>query len=335
MREARATACGPPFSCVDVVQTAVPTPSPGSALIKVAASSVNPSDVDTVEFGGCTRGCGADVSGTVVACPGCTRLREGDQVWTLAQPAYADFVVAPEADVGLKPTSINQTAAATVPEVGLTSLFSLYRTALPPGTPLSPGSPWNKANLTVVITAGSGGTGSVGIEIAKAWGAAHIATATTGAAGIAFVRSLGATMVTDYKKIDIFDALPDDSVDIVYDNYGAEGTADKAMPKLREGGVYLLMPHGECFTSNKQGPPCLSAHPKPGVRQLNYRTGPDFDQYALFGLDALKGLAEAGQIRATVDRVFALEDIADAFAYSAGSGQGGVGEHIGKINVVM
>lgn len=75
--------------------------------------------------------------------------------------------------------------------------------------------------------------------------------------------------------VDIFDALPDDSVDIVYDNYGADGTADKAMPKIRSGGVYLLMPHGECFVSKSQKPPCLSAHPKPGVSQVNYDTGSD------------------------------------------------------------
>ncbi len=40
-------------------------------------------------------------------------------------------------------------------------------------------------------------------------------TATTGADGFAFVRALGATFVTDYKKEDIFDVLPDNSVDIV------------------------------------------------------------------------------------------------------------------------
>jgi hypothetical protein len=78
--------------------------------------------------------------------------------------------------------------------------------------------------------------------------------------------------------VDIFDALPDNSVDIVYDNYGADGTADKAMPKIRSGGVYLLMPHGECFVSKSQKPPCLSAHPKPGVSQVNYDTGSD-DKY--------------------------------------------------------
>ena len=71
-------------------------------------------------------------------------------------------------------------------------------------------------------------------------------------------------------------SLPDDSVDVVYDNYGAEGTADKAMPKLRSGGVYLLMPHGECYSKRTQGPPCFSAHPKPGVTQVNYVTAPDY-----------------------------------------------------------
>lgn len=74
-----------------------------------------------------------------------------------------------------------------------------------------------------------------------------------------------------------------DTVDIVYDNYGAEGTADKAMRTIRKGGVYLLMPHGECYSKRTQGPPCLSAKPKTGVRQVNYVTGPDFVLHGLQG----------------------------------------------------
>ena len=50
------------------------------------------------------------------------------------------------------------------------------------------------------------------------WAAKHILTSTSGAAGFAFVRSLGATWVSDYKKGDMFDELGDNSVDIVYDN---------------------------------------------------------------------------------------------------------------------
>jgi len=338
MREVRATGqCAAPFaSCVHVDSVALPAPKAGEALIKVEGSSVNPSDVDTVEFGGCAAGCGADVSGTVVALgAGCTRLAVGQQVWTLSNPAYADFVVAPEAAVGLKPTNAAFAPAATIPEVGLTSLFSLKRTGSQPTDPMPAGSPWaaRGGNLTVVITAGSGGTGSIGIEIAKAYGAKNIVTTASGAAGIAFVKSLGATVVTDYKAVDVFDTLADNSVDIVYDNYGAEGTADKAMRTIRPGGTYLLMPHGECYSKKTQGPPCLSANPKPGVYQVNYVTGVDFEQYALQGLDELKAMVEGGHIKPTIDKSFELSNMAAAFNYSAGPGEGGVGDHIGKISI--
>ena len=78
------------------------------------------------------------------------------------------------------------------------------------------------------------------------------------------------------------------------DNYAADGTADKAMRAIRPGGMYLMMPHvncsssfrlsllgasrlavaqGECYAKKMQAPPCISANPKPGVRQLNYNTG--------------------------------------------------------------
>jgi NADPH2:quinone reductase len=325
--------CISPFSCVKVEMTETPKPKNGEALIAVNASSVNPSDVDTVEGGGCNKGCGADISGVVVACPGCKTIKVGDEVWTLANPAYADYVVSPESNVGLKPASLPFHAAATIPEVGLTSLFSLKRTGSMPGTPLPKGSPWKKENLTIVITEGTGGTGFIGIELAKAWGATNIVVATSGDAAIAFAKSLGATMVTDYKKGDIFSYLADDSVDVVYDNYGAEGTADKAMPKLRSPGVYLMMPHGECYEKKTQGPPCLSANPKPGVRQTNFITGDDFEKNALQALDELKDLFTTGKLTAHIDKSFALEDAAAAFAYSAGPGEGGVGNHIGKISI--
>ena len=192
-----------------------------------------------------------------------------------------------------------------------------------------------RSNITVVVTSGSGGTGSYGIALAKAWGAKHIITATTGAAGTAYVKSLGATMVTDYTKGDIFDALADDSVDYVYDNYGEDGTADKAMRTIRSGGTYLLMPHGQCFLDNSQRPPCLSATPKAGVRQLNYATAADFSKNTLAGLDELAALFEAGTLHPVqsfpVGKNFTLAQAAEAFTFTAGSGGGGVNDHIGKV----
>ena len=332
--------CGAPFSCVQLHSVPVPTPSSGECLIRVNASSVNPSDVDTAEGGGCKRGCGADVSGSVVSCKGASTFSPGDAVWTLAQPAYSDYVVQPALRLSRRPASLDHHHAGTLPEVGLTSFFSLMRTAAAPGTPIPSGAPWDTRskykNLTVVVTAGAGGTGMVGLQLAKAWGAKHIATATTGAAGEAFVRSLGATFVTDYKKEDIFDVLPENSVDIVYDNYGAEHTAEKAMRAIRPGGVYLMMPHGICYELKLQRPPCLAKDPKPGVTQLNFDTGPDFEGNMKEGLDRLARLVDGGSVAAPLDRTFAFDDIALAFNYSAGPGEGGVSAgHRGKISVVM
>ena len=109
MRKVQAQgACEAPFDqCVHVVTVPVPTPKHGEALIKVMASSVNPSDRDTVEGGGCVHGCGADISGKVVACPGCVRLKQGDDVWGLGNPAFADYIVVPEHSTGLKPGSLD------------------------------------------------------------------------------------------------------------------------------------------------------------------------------------------------------------------------------------
>ena len=111
--------CKPPFSCVHVGQKEKPKAQSGSALIHVNASSVNPSDVDIVEEGGCALGCGADVAGVVVACPGCTRLKVGDQVWTNAFGAYAEYVTSPESSTTLKPSNLVCVTARSISSIGL------------------------------------------------------------------------------------------------------------------------------------------------------------------------------------------------------------------------
>jgi NADPH:quinone reductase-like Zn-dependent oxidoreductase len=153
--------------------------------------SVNPSDVDLVEGGLCAKGCGVDVAGLVVACPGCTTIKVGDEVWGMGSNSFAEFEAISETKLSLKPPSLTFREAATIPEVGSTSLLCLKRTVTKPGTPFPKGSPWNKENLTIVITEGSGGTGSMGIELAKAYGATNIWVSATGKDGIAFVKSLG------------------------------------------------------------------------------------------------------------------------------------------------
>ena len=332
-------ACGTPFtSCVNLEQVPIPQPGEGHALVAIAGTSVNPSDCDTVEAGQCGTGCGADLSGVVVSCPGCHSIRAGDRVWGLAEGAYADYIVAPESSIGLAPNTTDDhslAAAASIPEVGLTSLLSLLRTAYAPGTDIPSSFEASSffKNKTVVVTSGAGGTGAAAIQIAKAWGATSIVVAATGP-GVAFAKGLGATRVVDYRtEGEILDAIEDGSADIVYDNYGASGSADKAQSKLRAGGVYLLLPHGACYETKSQKPPCLSAHPRAGTHQYNYATGADFDKYARQGLDVLAGMVDANSLKVTIDKTFTLSSIALAFNYSAGPGSGGVGSHTGKISV--
>ena len=50
--------------------------------------------------------------------------------------------------------------------------------------------------------------------------------------------------------------MPDNSVDIIFDNIGLPGTADKAMHAIKAGGVYALLSGG--------GQGKLSDHPKEG-----------------------------------------------------------------------
>merc|ERR1712139_377238 len=55
---------------------------------------------------------------------------------------------------------------------------------------------------------------------------------------------------------------PDDSVDIVFDNFGAKGTADKMVRSIRSGGTFLVLLGGNGGT--------VSSHPKAGVKQVPF-----------------------------------------------------------------
>jgi len=195
-----------------------------------------------------------------------------------------------------------------MPCVAVTSLECLRST----------GAPWaNRTNVTVAITSGQGGTGFIGIQLAKALTAAHVITAASGD-GIAFVKSMGADWVIDYAKQEMFDALPDNSVDIVYDNYGAKGTADKAMHAIRTGGVYLVMDTG--------GGGTISKHPKAGVTQIAFGLA-DLSDHTK-GLDILKSLFEAGKLHTHTQASYNLTGVTTAFNVDTS------GKVLGKLAIV-
>lgn len=304
----------PDWSCLTLGLIDTPTPGAGQALIRVEGSSVNPVNVDLVEprcktlpkpFG-CTEGqFGSEAAGTVVQVGAGCGLKVGDEVWGGAMGAYAEYTLLPCNATGVRPVGLSAIDAGTVPVVGVTSLECLR----------AAGAPWTKKNLTVAITSGSGGTGFMGIQLAKALGAARVVTAATGA-GIDMVKALGADLVIDYKQQEIFAALPDDSVDIVYDNIGFPGTADKAMHAIREGGVFLVLQGGNGGT--------ISKHPKAGVRQVPFGLA---DLSTSEPLDALAELFVKGGWKAQTEHVYGLGEIRQAFNESKG------GQVLGKLAI--
>lgn len=95
----------------------------------------------------------------------------------------------------------------------------------------------------------------------KVFRAGSVVTAASGASNIQLIKALGADVVVDYKVQEVFAALKDNSVDVVIDNYGAKGTADKAMRAIKPGGVYLVLPggNGGTVSKNPKAGPCRQA----------------------------------------------------------------------------
>jgi len=315
------------------LETAFPVPELGSlhgkfldlplsceVLVQVAASSINPADRKGP--GPYPQVLGSDLAGTVLRVEdSCHRLRPGDKVWAdigavtrlpgshseskgKENGAYGQVAVALESQLGTMPKSLDFSVAASLPKVALTSYKALRWYG---------GAPYHRNDTAVLILGGSGGTGTTGIQLAHAWGAANILT-TTSASNKAFCESLGASRVINYHQNKWWEVLPNQSVDVVYDTVGEDGTADHAMHVLRPGGFFVTI-------AGK-----LSQKPRADVRQTRFiNSDTNLDNVPI--LDELRGLVDSGQLGMPQVKVYALQDIQAAFNESA------AGRTVGKIGI--
>ena len=179
-----------------------PSPKPGEVRIKVSAAALNP--IDTYIRAGTAPmdlpkpfipGC--DFAGTVDAIgEGVTRWRSGDRVWGSnlgvngRQGTFAEFCCAPEEFVHTIPEGVNDRDAAAASLTGITAHLALFwRTAL-------------KAGETAFVNGGTGGVGSMVVQMAKAVGAKVITTAGSDDK-VKAAQSLGADRVLNYKTDDL------------------------------------------------------------------------------------------------------------------------------------
>src|SRR5437762_1284046 len=202
----------------------VPEPKENEILVRVIASGVNPADPLILggkyakEFGThLPLILGYDMAGVVVKTGAkITKFKAGDAVYAylLWGGGWAEYCLTNEAEAALKPKSLTFTEAAAVPLAALTAWQALIDSPGRTGTKIDKGQ-------TVLIHGGSGGVGSLAIQIAKARGARVIATAST--ANQNLLKQLGADVAIDYTN-QKFEEIAHD-VDIVLDPVGRDTLA--------------------------------------------------------------------------------------------------------------
>jgi len=213
---------------------ALPTLEPHDILIRVVAAGVNPVDwkiregylKEMIQYT-MPLTLGWDVSGIVEAVGNeASRFKVGDPVF--ARPdikrngTYAEFVAVREDEVAHKPKTVSHVEAGSLPLAGITAWTALFTAA-------------NLASgQRVLIHAGSGGVGSLAVQLAK-WKGAEV-VATTSGKNRAFVESLGADLVIDYQK-EAFASVAG-KTDVVFDTIGGD-VQESSWSVLKPGGILV------------------------------------------------------------------------------------------------
>lgn len=238
---------------------------------------------------------GLDLAGTVEAIgPDVTRFAVGDAVYGSGRGSYAEYAVASEGKLALKPERLSFEQAAAVPVSAVTALMGLRAGRV-------------QAGQKVLVTGASGGVGSYAVQLAKAFGAEVTGVCSTGK--VDFVRSLGADHVLDYTREDF---AATGGYDLILDIAG-----NPSISRLR----HALTPTGTAvITGGEDGGKLTGGlHRQLGAVLLSpfikQRLAVFLGLVRAAELQELAPLLEAGKIAPALDGTFALADAADALRY--------------------
>lgn len=291
-----------------------PVLTEGCVLVRVRAASVNALDWHTVHGGRVIQAVaslmrqpqenpvrGVDLAGVVEAVgQNVTRFAPGDEVFGGAPAAFAEYALAREDRLVLKPKGLSFEQAAAIGVAGRTALQGLRDIAQV------------KAGQRVLVCGAGGGVGTFAVQIAKALGA-HV-TAVTSMRNLELVRALGPDEVIDYTKEDftrhggrydvLFDVAAHRSLSDLRRVLAPGGTL-VMVGAARRGGVAIFARIAAAFVRSRI------------LRQrvVFFVAKPSVDD-----LVVLKEMIEAGKVCPTIDRTYQLSEAADAVRY-VGSGQ--------------
>ena len=306
---------------VRVAEIDAPTLGAADLLVRVHAASVNPVDIKTREGKLKTLlkyrlplVLGNDLSGVVVDVGShVTHFRKGDAVYARVDKnrigTFAEFVAVRDGAAALKPTNVTFEEAASLPLVALTAWQALVEIGR------------LRANQRVLIHAGSGGVGSIAIQLAHHLGATVLTT--VGKRNAELVKRLGANVAIDYRAERFEDVAKD--CDVVLDSAGGD-TLLRCFECVKPGGVVVSINSSTpspafarswglnpiiVFAIRVLSRKTLAAARRHKARYEYFFVRADGEQ-----LREIAGLVERGAITPLVDRVFPLEDVRDALAYS-------------------
>lgn len=267
-----------------------------SVLIEVHAAAINP--IDWIIMEGHMQEMlayelpwtiGFDVSGVVAEVgAGTAAFSVGDEVFARADGmqagTMAEFAAVKADDLAIKPANISHAEAAGVPLAGLTAWQALF----------------DKGGLQsgqrVLIHAGSGGVGTLAIQMAKHAGAWVASTAS--AENRALVEDMGADQFVDYSNEQFEDVV--DTCDLVFDMLGGD---------ILKRSFAVVKPGGTIVSIKGDAPEGLVE--ERGVTFHQFFMEPDGKQLA-----EIAALITDGSIRPVLDSTFELGDVVAAYDHA-------------------
>jgi NADPH:quinone reductase-like Zn-dependent oxidoreductase len=295
-----------------------PEPRPGEVLVRVHATAVNDWDwcltrgeprIYRLMFGlfrPKVKVLGAEVAGTVEAVgEGVTAFRAGERVYgDLSEAgfgAFAEYVAVPVRALATMPARMSFEEAAALPHAGMLALQGLVDVgAIQQGD-------------KVLINGAGGGVGTLGIQIAKQFGAE--VTGVDAAAKLAALRSIGFDHVIDFRARDFTDDGP--RYDLILDAKTTRSPG-RYLRALKPGGRYVTVggPPSRLLQCLLSGPP-ISTFTDKRVRIVALKPNK--------GLAYVNKLFERGGLRALVDGPYPLREVPRALQHF------GAAEHVGKV----
>ena len=306
---------------VSMADIDIPSFGATDLLVRVHAASVNPVDIKTREGKLKTLlkyrfplVLGNDLSGVVFDIGSrVTRFKKGDAVYARLDKSrigtFAEFAAVRDGAAALKPANVTFEEAASLPLVALTAWQALVEIGR------------LGANQRVLIHAGSGGVGSVAIQLARHIGATVFTT--VGKRNVELVKRLGANVAIDYRSERFEDVAKD--CDVVLDSAGGD-TLVRCFECVKPGGVVVSINSrtpSPTFARSWGLHPIivfairmLSRKTLAAARRRNARYEYFFVRADGEQLSHITRLVESGAITPLVDRVFRLEEVRDALVYS-------------------